>query len=51
MKRIFATLLIFSAIFTAANAQKINGSFSSLREEARVQMNIDFSEADIMGMP
>ena len=50
MKRIFATLLIFSAIFTAANAQKINGSFSSLREEARVQMNIDFSEADIMGM-
>ena len=50
MKRIFATLLIFSAIFTAANAQKINGSFASLREEARIQMNIDFSEADIMGM-
>ena len=50
MKRIFATLLIFSAIFTAANAQKINGSFAPLREEARIQMNIDFSEADIMGM-
>ena len=50
MKRILATLLFFSAIFTAANAQKINGSFAPLREEARVRMNIDFSEADIMGM-
>ena len=50
MKRIIATLLIFSAIFTAANAQKVNGSFAPLREEARIRMNIDFSEADIMGM-
>ena len=50
MKKIIATLLVFSAFITAANAQKINGSFASLREEARIQMNIDFSEADIMGM-
>ena len=50
MKTIFTALLFFSAIFTTANAQKINGSFAPLREEARVLMNIDFSEADIMGM-
>ena len=50
MKRIFAALLIFNTIFTVANAQKVNGSFASLGDEARVRMNIDFSEADIMGM-
>lgn len=50
MKRIFAALLIFSTIFTVANAQKVNGSFASLGDEARVRMNIDFSEADIIGM-
>ena len=50
MKKIVATLLIISAIFTVANAQKVTGSFAPLGDEARVKMNIDFSEADIMGM-
>ena len=50
MKKIIAALLIFSALFTVANAQKVTGTFAPLRDEARVRMNIDFSEADIMGM-
>jgi hypothetical protein len=33
-----------------AQAQKITGTFAPLKEEARVKMNIDFSDADIMGM-
>lgn len=50
MKKIIAALLIFSALFTVANAQKVTGTFAPLRDEARVRMNIDFYEADIMGM-
>ena len=50
MKRILATLLFSVALFATANAQKITGSFAPLAKEARVQMNVDFSEALIMGM-
>ena len=50
MKKTILTLLCFSALFTFANAQKVSGSFSPLADQARVKMNIDFSEAEIMGM-
>ena len=50
MKKIFATLLFSVALFATAGAQKITGTFAPLAKEARVQMNVDFSEALIMGM-
>ena len=50
MKKTILTLLLFSAFFTIASAQKITGSFAPLANEARVKMNIEFAEADIMGM-
>ena len=50
MKKTITLLLLLTALSAAANAQKITGSFSPLGDEARVKMNIDFSEADIMGM-
>ena len=50
MKKIVSTLLVLVAFLTAANAQKVTGSFAPLANEARVKMYIDFSEADIMGM-
>lgn len=50
MKKTVTTLLILIACMATANAQKVTGSFAPLKDEARVKMNIDFSEADIMGM-
>ena len=50
MKKILATLMLSVALFATANAQKITGSFAPLANEARVKMNVVFSEALIMGM-
>ena len=50
MKKAFCLLLLM-AIFIPSNAQRITfGSFSLLRDQIRVKLIVDFSEADIMGM-
>ena len=49
-KRILITAALISLFSFSAFAQKVSGSFKSLKEEVRVQMDIDFSSADIMGM-
>ena len=49
-KRILITAALIGLFSFSAFAQKVSGSFKSLKEEIRVQMDIDFSSADIMGM-
>lgn len=50
MKKAFC-LLLLAAIFITASAQRVtSGSFSLLRDQLRVKLVVDFSEADIMGM-
>ena len=53
MKKILSELIltfVLSMVCLVANAQKITGSFAPLAKEARVKMNVDFSQALIMGM-
>ena len=50
MKKILATLAALAALFTTAYSQTVTGTFAPLKDQARVKMVINFSEADIMGM-
>lgn len=50
MKRI-ALALLLAAVCIPAFGQRVTGTFSPLKKQTRVKMVVDYSEADIMGMP
>lgn len=50
MKKVILTLVLIT-IGVSAMAQRVTGTFMPLRSQDRVKMVIDYSEADIMGMP
>jgi len=50
MKRYILILLLLTTAVTLGKAQTINGDFTPLKEQTRVKMDIDFSDAVIMGM-
>ncbi len=49
MKKIFAFLMFATAV-CVANAQRIEGSFDVLKNEARVNFQLNYSKASIHGM-
>ncbi|MBQ6311347.1 MAG: hypothetical protein IJK74_07365 [Bacteroidales bacterium] len=50
MKKVLLTLILAVVGFSAM-AQQVTGTFAPLKNQARVKMIVDYSEADIMGMP